>query len=137
MWQRISDIAYVLASQFLSMSWCYSVRSYQDNSGSLVMYWVIQKGKVAETDKNYPLISGAEHQILLLKHVRFSFFISNHLSNQAGAELGQAQLWLGSRYRQATIAEVWKICGKIRLKLVYWAWVELKMLCNVMFHNST
>ena len=25
---------------------------------------------------------------------------------QAGAELGQAQLWLGSRYRQATIAEV-------------------------------
>ena len=27
-------------------------------------------------------------------------------TKQAGAELGQAQLWLGSRYRQATIAEV-------------------------------
>ena len=41
---------------------------------------------------------------------------SDKKERQAGAELGQAQLWLGSRYRQATIA---KLCGKIRPKLVY------------------
>ena len=53
-------------------------------------------------------------------------------AKQARAEIGQARLLLGLRYRHVRVAKVRQNCGKIGLELLIWSLSQTENMCSVL-----
>ena len=87
------------------------------------------------TDRHTPATYFSDYHLLKINWGKR--FKSNKKNNakQAGAEIGQAQLLLGLRYRHARVAKVKKSSGKIGLELLIWSLSPTENMCCFLLIN--
>ena len=85
------------------------------------------------TDRQTPASYSSDYHLLKINlGKRFKTSKKKNNAKQAGAEIDQAQLLLGLRYRHARVAKVKQNCGKIGLELLIWRLSPTENMCSVL-----